>query len=175
MKSDAELVTAVLQGDRQTYGVLFHRHERSVLAVALAVLGDYHLAQDVVQEAFVTAYEKLVCLRTPRSFGAWVRKIARHKALYVARNRRSAAATESLPPPVDPYHSGYPDKAQQQLLTAVLRLPKHEQVVLTLRYFEGHSVKAVSEITGRPVGTVTMQLSRARARLRRWLKETNHE
>lgn len=175
MKSDAELVALVLQGDRQTYTALFHRHERSVLAVALAVLGDYHLAQDVVQEAFVTAYEKLACLRTPQSFGAWVRKIARRKALDMAQNRKSLTATESLESPVDPSRNGYPDKAQQELLTAVLRLPKHEQVVLTLRYFEGHSVAAVSEITGRPVGTVTMQLSRARTRLRRWLKETNHE
>ena len=92
MKSDAELVALVLQGDRQTYTALFHRHERSVLAVALAVLGDYHLAQDVVQEAFVTAYEKLACLRTPQSFGAWVRKIARRKALDMAQNRKSLTA-----------------------------------------------------------------------------------
>lgn len=172
MKSDAELVAAVLRGDRKTYAALFQRHERSVLAVALAVLRDHHLAQDIVQEAFVTAYEKLASLRSPASFGAWVRKIARHEALDVARDRRTRVAGNVPQARSDPSCDGDPDEAQQQLLTAILSLPRHEQVALTLHYFEGHPVKAISAMTGRPVGTVTMQLSRARARLRRLLKET---
>jgi len=53
-----------------------------------------------------------------------------------------------------------------------MRLPKHERAVVMLRYFEGHSVKVIGTMTGRPVGTVTMQLSRARARLQKWLKES---
>ena len=52
MKSDSKLVKAVLKGDRHAYGCLFKRHERSVQAVALGILGDYHAAQDAVQEAF---------------------------------------------------------------------------------------------------------------------------
>jgi RNA polymerase sigma-70 factor (ECF subfamily) len=70
MKSDAELVAAVLNGNQETFAALFRRHERSVLAVALAVVRDHHLAQDVVQETFVTAYERLTTLRRPQSFGA---------------------------------------------------------------------------------------------------------
>lgn len=172
MKSDAELVAAVLRGDRKIYATLFHRHERSVLAAALAVLRDYHLAQDVVQEAFVTAYEKLATLRSPASFGAWVRKIARHEALDVARDRRTRVTGNVPQARSDSSCDGDPDEAQRQLLRAIMSLPRHEQVALTLHYFEGHPVKAISEITGRPVGTVTMQLSRARTRLRRLLKET---
>jgi len=56
MESDAELVKVALNGDRQAYGELFRRHERSVLAIALGILGDYHAAQDIAQNAFVTAY-----------------------------------------------------------------------------------------------------------------------
>lgn len=57
--SDSKLVEAVLNGDREAYGCLFERHERSAQAVALAILGDYHAAQDAVQDSFVIAYTKL--------------------------------------------------------------------------------------------------------------------
>lgn len=80
-QSDSELVKAVLNGDRDAYGCLFERHERSVQAVALAVLGDYHAAQDAVQESFVTAFKKMGALRKGSSFGPWVRRIARREAI----------------------------------------------------------------------------------------------
>ncbi len=173
VQSDSELVHRALDGDRQAYGRLFERHERSVLAVALAVLGNYHVAQDAAQEAFVTAYTKLRSLRRGSSFGAWVRKIARREAMAARRRLRQAKNTGSAAPqPCGPADDGCIDEQTRLLLAAVLRLPKHEQEVLTLRYFEGHPVKRISEITGRPVGTVTMQLSRARARLHQWLKES---
>lgn len=174
MKSDAELVSDILAGERRSFAKLFERHERSVLAVAWAVVRDYHLAQDVVQDAFGAAYEKLPQLRSPQAFGAWVRTIARRRALDLAQ-RPSPALDPDVHGVTEPGSPSEPDESQRALLQAVSRLPQHEQVVLTLRYFEGHSVQGISEMTGRPVGTVTMQLSRARNRLRRWLKETDHE
>lgn len=173
MQSDAELVRVALKGDRQAYGELFQRHERSVLAVALAVLGDYHRAQDVAQDAFVTAYCRLADLRIRSSFGPWIRQIARHEAIQaIRRARRNPNAHLPESQTNSPSDDGTIDEANRHLLEAVMRLPKHERVVTMLRYFEGHSVKAIGEMTGRPVGTVTMQLSRARTRLQRWLKET---
>jgi len=172
IQSDSELVRIALGGDRRAYGRLFERHERSVLAVALAMLGNYHAAQDVTQEAFVIAYTKLSGLRRRASFGAWVRKIARHEAIAARRRGRRVQSVESGgPEPCAVSDDGTVDEQTRLLLDAVMRLPEHEQVVLTLHYFEGHPVKAISEMTGRPVGTVTMQLSRARSRLREWLKE----
>lgn len=81
VQSDSELVQRALNGDRQAYGRLFERHERSVLAVGLAVVGDYHTAQDVAQEAFVRAYRSLGDLRQWASFGSWVCAIARREAI----------------------------------------------------------------------------------------------
>jgi RNA polymerase sigma-70 factor (ECF subfamily) len=171
VESDSELVRMAVSGDRPAYGRLFQRHERSVLALALAVLGDYHTAQDVVQEAFVVAYVKLGTLRRGAAFGPWVRKIARRQAIDIRRRkRRHGTPVPPIPEAYEPSHDGSLDEQSRVLLQAVMRLPQHEQEVLTLRYFDGHSVKTISEMTGRPVGTVTMQLSRARARLHRWLK-----
>lgn len=171
--SDSELVQAVLTGDRQAYACLFARHERSVLAVALAILGNYHAAQDVAQEAFVKAYQCLGGLRQRSSFGPWVRQIAQREAFAVRRRTRQ---TSGVQPPAAPHEpacdDGTLDERNRLLLEAITGLPKHEQDVLLLYYFEGHSVKTISEMTGRPVGTVTMQLSRARSRLQKRLKES---
>ncbi|KPJ57820.1 MAG: hypothetical protein AMS16_00675 [Planctomycetes bacterium DG_58] len=57
------------------------------------------------------------------------------------------------------------------LLDRVMRLPEHERTVTMLHHFDGHSVQAVADMTGRPLGTVTKQLSRAYERLRRTIKE----
>ena len=172
MKSDSKLVKAVLNGDRHAYGCLFKRHERSVQAVALGVLGDYHTAQDAVQEAFVTAYKKLPGLRKGASFGPWVRKIARREAVSTARRIQKSKDIEQIVAQADVVsNDGRIDEPNRKLLNAVIRLPKHEQVVIMLRYFDNHSTKTISEMTGRPIGTVTMQLSRAHARLHKLLKE----
>ncbi|MBN1360637.1 MAG: RNA polymerase sigma factor [Sedimentisphaerales bacterium] len=172
MQSDSELVQVALGGDREAYAVLFRRHERSVLAVALAVLGDYHAAQDAAQEAFVAAYRNLGGLRIGSSFGPWVCKIARRQALRIRKQAHRAAENE--PPAVEPSEApsnGEVDEANRRLLDAVMRLPRHERIVVMLHYFDDRPVGTISEMTGRPVGTVTMQLSRARARLHKWLKD----
>ena len=173
-QSDSTLVKAVLNGDREAYGSLFERYERSVQAVALAVLGDHHAAQDAVQESFITAYKKLGGLRKGSSFGPWIRKIAKREAIRIGRGtlKRKNAKQLSMPASATS-NDGRIDEPNRRLLNAVMCLPKHERVVIMLRYFDNHQMKMISEITGRPVGTVTMQLSRAHARLNKWLKENS--
>ena len=173
-QSDSTLVKAVLNGDKEAYGCLFERYERSVQAVALAVLDDHHAAQDAVQESFITAYEKLGGLRKGSSFGPWIRKIAKHEAIQMGRGmlkRKNATQLAMQASAVS--NDGRIDESNRRLLGAVMRLPKHERVVIMLRYLDDHSVKTISEMTGRPIGTVTMQLSRAHARLHKWLKENS--
>ena len=173
-QSDSTLVKAVLDGDREAYGCLFERYERSIQAVALAVLGDHHAAQDVVQESFITAYEKLGGLRKGSSFGPWIRKIAKHEAIQMGRGmlKRKNVMQLAMQSSVVS-NDGRIDEPNRRLLNAVMRLPKHELVVVMLRYFDGHSIKMISKITERPAGTVTMQLSRAHTRLHKWLKENS--
>jgi RNA polymerase sigma factor (sigma-70 family) len=173
-QSDSNLVKAVLQGNRQAYGCLFERHEGSVQAVALAILGDYHAAQDVVQETFVTAYSKLGGLRKGSSFGPWIRKIAKRQAINTSRSiSKTNNAKQQIVETSSVSNDGRIDESNRMLLEAVMHLPKHERVVIMLRYFDGHSTKMISEMTGRPIGTITMQLSRAYERLHKWLKESS--
>lgn len=171
MPTDAELVKAVLDGRRECFAELVQRYERAACAAATDVLGDDHAAQDAAQEAFVAAYRKLPGLRDRSAFGAWVIKIARRQAARMARRSRPELSLEGRPDPPDKGRDGRLDEATQRLLSAVMRLPAHERTAVILRYFDGRDVQAIAEITGKPVGTITKQLSRAYARLRERLKD----
>ena len=168
VRSDGEIVNAVLGGDRKAFAILVKRYERSVRAIGMCVLRDRHLAQDAAQDAFVKAYEKLPGLRKVHSFGSWLMKISRRCALDIVAQRRESALPEGDFVAAEPV--GLLDDEKERLLAAVMRLRESEKQVVMLRYFDGYSVKEVADIAGRSVGTVTKQLSRAHRHLKVLLK-----
>lgn len=171
MLSDAEIVKVVINGDRAAFAELVRRYERTVRSVAADVLGDIHSAEDAAQDAFVKAYEKLPNLRSPKTFGPWLLKITRREALnYIRRKPKSEYSADLSEIPAH-QRNGRLDEESKLLLSAVMKLPPHEHHTIILRYFDNMSVKNIAEITGRSVGTITKQLSRAHARLRKQLKE----
>jgi RNA polymerase sigma-70 factor (ECF subfamily) len=172
VRTDAELVNAVLDGERQVFADLVKRYERPVRAVALDVLGDYHLATDVSQDAFVKAYEQLARLRKPEAFGPWLMKITRRCALDSARRKVKETRPKTKINVAIESPNGRLDEDKQRLLAAVVKLPKAEKQVVMLRYFDDNSVNDVAKIVGRNVGTVTKQLSRAHKRLRNILERS---
>ena len=167
MQSDAQLVNAVLSGQKDAFAELVSRYERSVRTVAIAVLDDHTAAQDAAQEAFVRAYEKLGSLRRASAFGSWLLMIARRCALDAAASgpARESSLESSLELATED-SDGKGDVENQHLLASVMKLPDSERQVVMLRYFSANSVKDVAKISGRSVGTVTKQLSRAHKRLR---------
>ncbi len=169
MRSDGDLVTAVLAGQREVFSDLVHRYEGAARSVAWAVVGNEHTAQDVTQEAFVAAYVKLKNLRNPSAFGGWLLQIVRRQALQAVRSKRPVQSLDGLDPPAPTHCNGELDEGSRALLVAVSRLPEQEQMMIRLNYFSGHAVSAIARMTGRPIGTVTGRLTRARARLRAWL------
>ena len=94
MQADAELVKAVLSGQRKAFAELVKRYERAVRAVAVNVLADSHAAEDVAQDCFVIAYQKLPELRKPEAFGYWLLKIARREAISTSRSRVKMVSLE---------------------------------------------------------------------------------
>lgn len=174
MQSDVELVSRVVAGDVQAYAALVERYERLARAVAMQIVRDHHGAEDVAQEAFLIAYETLHSLRDHAKFGPWLMGISKRRALQHARGARKLAsvALSALNgvASASPESDGRLREESEYLLALVNRLPDHERVVVGLRHFEGHSVQEIAEITRRPVGTVTKQLSRAIERLRSWVE-----
>lgn len=176
MLSDDELVMRVRSGDAEAFGLLAERYERSLLAIALSRLRNFHEAEDVVQATLLRAFRRLETLRQGAKFGPWLFQIAQNQIAERARSRPSPAATipdalSSIAGDTDVPHAWVEN---EQLLTLVEHLPEHERVMIGLRYFDGHSVAEVAAISGRPIGTVTKQLSRAIVRLRAWYREKTH-
>ncbi|MFV2069552.1 MAG: RNA polymerase sigma factor [Pirellulales bacterium] len=175
MESDAELVARVRHGDVEAFGQLIERYERSLLAAALAKLHDFHSAEDVVQATLLLAFRRLETLRDEAKFGPWLTKIAHVQVVESVRARQIPAGI----PLHDSQHERIDDANHQtwieneHLLSLVARLPDHERVLIGHRYFDGHSMTEIAAITGRPIGTVTKQLSRAVSRLRSWWDREN--
>ena len=166
LPTDAEIVERVQRGDVQAYGALVERYERGLLATVWPVVRDVHAARDVVQDVFLQCFLKLSTLRDGSRFGGWVLKAAEREAVRAARRARRVPRRLSQVQPAAREPVAIHDDERQPLLDCVRCLPAHERSVVTLRYFEGHAVHEIARITGRPVGTVTKQLSRALSRLR---------
>jgi RNA polymerase sigma-70 factor (ECF subfamily) len=171
VESDVELVEAVLNGRREAYAELVRRYERSVRAAATAILRNSHAAEDVAQDAFVTAYQKLGRLRKGNAFGNWILRITQRRALHVLRREAKAHSTQRTARDVLSDRQQRLDDNSEHLLAAIIRLPEHERQAVLLRYFDGHSAEAIAQMIGRPAGTVRVHLSRALARLRTWLED----
>ena len=165
-----ELVKAARSGGAPDFADLVRRYERAAIITAYSVLSDFHLAQDAAQEAFVIAYQRLGQLRNAASFGPWLLRIARRQAL---RQRRRRKAERIAPGVVDRPAKETRDwmEPYEEVVQQIARLPEHERIVVVMRYVDGRSVQEIADLTGRPVGTVTKQLSRAIQRLRHWLVE----
>lgn len=171
METTQTLVEWALQGDRNAFALLVKRYERLVLGIGFHVLRDFHAAQDIAQESFVTAYFQLSTLRNPAVFGPWVAQMAARFA-----TKRGKESNHSLPLNLDlqtPFtqRGDWDQEDLQQVLAALTQLPDPEREVMILRYIDGHDVATIARLTERPVGTVTKQISRALERLRHRMKQ----
>ena len=150
------------------------RGTSAVWTTAWRVLHDDHAAADAGQEAFLQAFHRLGALRRPEHFGVWLLRIVRRESIRMARRRTRdpGRSLDAVGADLARDHCRIDGPATrltadaEDLLAAVAGLPEHERLVVVLRYLDGLSVAEVAAALGRPVGTVTKQLSRAIERLR---------
>ncbi|MDA8179267.1 MAG: RNA polymerase sigma factor [Deltaproteobacteria bacterium] len=104
-EQEIDLVRKAKEGDTAAFGEIVRRYQNLVYATAFQILKNTALAEDVAQEAFVTAFRSLQDLRTESSFPPWLRKIARNLALAARKDQRRFGALEEagvlLSPPAD--------------------------------------------------------------------------
>ena len=146
MESDAELVARVRRGDVEAFGVLSNRYERTLLAAALADLRDAHAAEDVVQATLLLAFRRIETLCDTECFGAWLIQIGRRQIIDVVRERRlphNVPLNGSEPSPgAESQSAAWID--QEYLLSLVTRLTEKEQLLIGMRYFDGHSMAEIA-------------------------------
>jgi RNA polymerase sigma factor (sigma-70 family) len=170
------LVVRAQTGDHAAYSVIMQRFQDMALKYAFAIVGDYELAEDARQEAFLGAYCDLMTLREPAAFPGWFRRIVQKHSVQIVRQRRrlmlpleDAGEVRSTTPLPDQAAAA---KEQEERLAEVIGgLPASEGEVTRLFYFEDRSLKEISESLQVPVQTVKSRLHTARARLRQRLME----
>ncbi len=168
MQRDSELIRLAGEGNREAYGELAKRYERLALVVAIGILSDRHLAEDAVQEALVAAYRRLDSLRDSSKFGPWLMQITRREAIRLAKRHERAQSLDGTQEPVDEKRPDAALNGHDRAIIWINRLPAQERVVFSLHHLDGQAAREIAELTGRPIGTVTKQLSRAMQRLRCW-------
>lgn len=168
--TDGKLVSLVKNGEVNAYETLVLRHQNKVLAQALAVTHNKCLAEDASQDAFITAWLKLDMLAEPEKFGAWVKQIARRRAIDILSRMRQYVGIDEIAEFAD--HNAdvseriIEEEQYSELRTSVERLPGKIKEVIRLYYFEGLSVAEISARMKTPAGTVKWRLSEGRRKLR---------
>ncbi|MBX6365715.1 MAG: sigma-70 family RNA polymerase sigma factor [Gemmatimonadetes bacterium] len=167
---EAEVVERVREGDVAAFGELVRTHARKAYAIAYRVLGHREDAEDLVQDAFLAALEKIGTFQAGRAFGPWLYRIVVNRALN-ARKSRAVRATEPIPegvvsPAPSPERAAELAEVRARLLAAMATLPERQRVAVQLFELEGFSGAEVAEILELPEGTVRWQLHQARRTLR---------
>jgi RNA polymerase sigma-70 factor (ECF subfamily) len=166
--SIAELVRAARRGEREALDALARRHLRAAVAVALAVLRRPADAEDIAQEAFVVAIERLEDCREPERFSGWLMQIVRRRALNALDQRRLRDVAAKPGP--ERGQAPPPELGEQaRLLAALGELPPVQREVVLLHDLEGWTHAEIAEAIGTTELMSRQHLSLARRELRRLL------
>ena len=170
--SDNDLMQAISRGDADALAVLYDRYASQALAIGIRVLRDRGQAEDVVQDAFLSAWRRASTFDGSRgSVGAWLMSITRNAAIDRQRGRFRHQAGEvdiedvawRLSSP-DVWDAVAGSLDRDRVRTALAELPPEQRETLEMAYWGGMTQQEIATVTSTPIGTVK---SRARLGLRR--------
>lgn len=159
------------------FGELVRIFQDMAYACAYARLGDFSLAQDAAQEAFISAWQALKQLRQPEAFPGWFRRIVLTECNRLTRRKRlpTISLDEGLKltsPHAEPQTAIERDELTKAVFTAINKLSLNERMVVVLFYVQEHSQIDISAFLDVPTTTVAKRLYSARARLRGMMMDT---
>jgi RNA polymerase sigma-70 factor, ECF subfamily len=168
---DEEAIAALRAGDAAGLESLVERYQIQALRTALIITGDRPTAEDVVEEAFVRAFQRIGQFKPGVPFAPWLYRIVVNEALSATRRRRRlvplpAGQDTRVDSAPGPEQLAELSELQAALLAAVRELPAPKRAAVVLRYYLDLDERAVAATLGWPLGTVKTRLHRARVRLR---------
>ena len=170
---DAQLVERVRRGDAAAFDQLVTRHMRRAFGVAYRLLGQREDAEDLVQEAFMVALQRIDTFEAGRPFGPWFFRILVNRGLN-ARKARSLRTTEEIPDSAaaggaSPEREAERTELREGIRAALDELPERQRTVVQLFELEGFSGPEIAAILEISDATVRWHLHEARRALRRVL------
>jgi RNA polymerase sigma-70 factor (ECF subfamily) len=169
-QDDAYLLALVQRGDEPAMASLFDRYSKIVYSVALRVLRDPALAEDVLQEIFMQIWRKPESFTATRgSLGGWLAVVSRNRSIDVLRRKRPTDSVDDivLSSPYNLADEGERNIMIEKARTAMHLLPAEQRKTLEMAFFDGLTHSEIAEMTGDPLGTVKTRIRSALLSLRK--------
>jgi RNA polymerase sigma-70 factor (ECF subfamily) len=183
VSDDQRLIAECLDGDTAAFGELVRRYQDRLYNTVYRLVENPEDAQDVVQDAFLNAYQSLDGFKGDSLFFTWLYRIAVNTAISHRRKQRVLLSIDAGPnganrvQPLDVSAYSRPGEAleraeqDQRLHHALSRLSPEHRAVLILKDMEGQKYEEMADVLGVPIGTIRSRLHRARAELRQLLRQ----
>ena len=177
--SDADLIQRTLEGDPHAFTALVEKYQKQIHALAWQKIGDFHIAQEIAQDAFITAYQKLSTLTHHNRFAGWLYVITSNKCNMWHRKKKPQPQSLEETDPMEleeVYYSEYmsrereeaADQNRRELVRKLLsKLRESERTVVTMHYLAGLTCEEIGKFLGVSPNTVKSRLHRARERLKK--------
>ena len=186
--NDDKLVQLTLEGNDNAFAALVEKYRSQIHGLAWRKIGDFHIAEDITQEVFLTAYQKLDTLTRPNRFAKWVYVIANNLCVTWLRKQAAQPQQQSLTS-TDPEelselcYSEYIAQQQKEtgkesdraLIQELLdKLREVDRTVIRLYYLAEMTCEEISKFLGVSPNTIKSRLSRARRRLKKEAEAIEH-
>ena len=177
---DVVLIQRILAGDETAFASLVRKYQKQVHTLAWRKIRDFHIAEDITQETFLQAYQKLETLEDPTRFPSWLYVIADRLCIaWLRKNQRqtepleeadlSGIETEAYSRFVATEHAETFAEARRDLVEKLLaKLKENNRTVITLHYLEGMTYAEIVNLLGIPENTIRSRLRRARQQLKKY-------
>ena len=180
VRDNVELIHRILSGDDEAFNVLVRKYQRRVHALIWRKIGDFHIAEEITQDAFLQVYKKLSTLKHPNLFDGWLYVIANRLCLnWIQRNKPAIRHQSIEATPIEEieksFYANYESEHREaetaehrrEIVKNLLeQLPESERTVVTLHYLGEMTCQAIGEFLGVSPNTVKSRLQRARNRLK---------
>lgn len=171
---DKKLVSKILNGEKQAFATFIGNYQRLVMHIIVRMVDDSQDREEIVQDVFVKAFQKIGDFNFQSKLSTWVATIAYRHAVNFLKKNRNWKMVEDLDS-VD-YNFGVEQKGYEAqdsanfVQQAIDKLPTQYRTILTLYHLDGFSYPEIMEITAMPEGTVKNYLFRARKKLKELLE-----
>jgi len=178
--TDQELIERIKQQDTLALSLAYDRYAKLLYSIALQILQDQNEAQEVLQEAFLTLWQKTSLFQEQKgSLQSWLCTIIRRRSIDLWRAKKAQkkgmdSFKQDLAEPVassTPYDHTFEHELQAAVQKALAELPASQRLAIEVAYFKGLSHSEIAEHLNMPLGTVKTQIATGMARLRTLLKK----
>ena len=169
-ETDTEIVNGCRQNDRKVQKHLYDCYKNAMFTIAMRITGDYDLANDTLQEAFIDVFESIGDFRFESTLGAWIKTIVVRKSLRRLKLEKHHESLDEIET-IEAVETDF-DFTADDLEKAIHSLPESARAVFLLIEVEGYKHQEVAEMLGVSVGTSKSQLNYSKKLLQRRLYES---